>query len=203
MLAGVMIVLARVMQLWLFGGSSLSVHGGRPLFVPLVGIPGLIGSILFLLAVTGLFLYQSESAGTLSLLAFLFAFVGISLSVGANWTYAFGSPFLASATPSVLDANFNNPVWGVFGKGFIYSYLLSGVGYLVFTVSVIVVGKVPRWIGIVMFSSMLGAALLPISTNGAGAIVVNVFLGMGPFIFGLYLWRESEVEVKAFDQGAA
>jgi hypothetical protein len=203
MLAGVMIVLARVMQVWLFGDSTLSVHGGMPLFVPLVGIPGLIGSILFLLAVTGLYLYQSESAGTLGLLTFLFAFVGISLSVGANWTYAFGSPYLVSTAPTVLDANFNDPAWGVFGQGFIYSYMLSGVGYLAFTISTIIVGKLPRWIGIIMFSSMLGAALLPISTNGVGAIVVNIFLGMGPFIFGLYLWRESEVEAKVFDRGAA
>ena len=190
-LSGVMIVLARVMQVWLYGDSPLSAHGADTLFVPLVGIPALGGSVLFLLAVTGLYLYQAEKAGVFGFLTFLFAFAGISLSIGANWTYAFGSPYLASTAPALLDADFGHVSWGVFGKGFIYSYLLAGIGYLVFAVSTTIAGSIPRWIGVLMLLSMLLAAVLPISTDGAGAIVLNVLLGIGPIFFGWHLWRVS------------
>ena len=198
-----MIILARVMQVWLFGDSPLSAHGTDGLFVPLVGMPGLVGSVLFLLAVTGLYLYQAENAGVFGFLSFLFAFAGISLSIGANWAYAFGSPYLASTVPGLLDANFSHETWGVFGKGFIYSYLLSGISYIVFAISTIITGSIPRWIGFLMLSSMVLAAVLPISTIGAGAIVLNVMLGIGPIVFGWYLWRVTKPDVDHSERGAA
>lgn len=201
--SGVMIVLARVMQVWLYGDSPLSAHGADRLFVPLVGIPALVGSVLFLLAVTGLYLYQAEKAGVFGFLSFLFAFAGISLSIGANWTYAFGSPYLASTAAALLDADFGHGSWGVFGQGFIYSYLLAGIGYLVFAVSTTIAGSIPRWIGILMLLSMLLAAVLPISTDGGGGIVLNALMAIGPIFFGWHLWRVSHAEVDPAQGDAA
>ncbi len=54
--AGLVIILARVPQIGLFGGAPLSVHANPDLFGPLLGIPSLIAGVGSLLAVAGLYL---------------------------------------------------------------------------------------------------------------------------------------------------
>jgi hypothetical protein len=186
-----MIILARVFQVALFGDLPLSVHGADPRFFLWVGLPGLIGSILFLLGITGLYLVQAPQAGKFGSVAYLLAFIGMSLALGGNWAYAFGSPYLASTAPSILDASFDSPEWGVFGAGFIYSYLIGGAGYLIFAISVIVARVVPIWIGFVMLLSMLLAAVLPVGIVGVPSIILNILMGIGPIFFGFWLWRAS------------
>jgi hypothetical protein len=192
-LAGVFIILTRVLQICLYGRLPLSVHGGDDLFVPFVGLPGLIGSILFLLSVVGLYLFQSDRSGIVGFLVFILAFIGISLSLGANWTYAFGSPYISATAPEILDTDFGDPVWGVFGKGFIYSYLFAALGYILFSLWTLIVGKVPRWIGVVMLVSMPLAGVLPFGTAETRAIMLNVLMGSGPMISGWFLIRQSKL----------
>ncbi len=187
--AGAAIILTRVSQVALFGDLPLSVYGADHRFLPLVGIPGLIGSILFLLGLIGLYAVQAPQAGKFGFAAFLFAFFGMSLALSANWAYAFGSPYLASTAPALLDTDFGSLEWGVFGAGFLYSYLIGGVAYLVFAVSTILARVVPIWIGLVMLLSMLLAAVLPVDTVGAPSILLNVLMGLGPILFGFWLWR--------------
>ncbi len=49
----------------------------------------LLGSLLLLVALVGLYARQSESAGALGLVGFLAALVGTGLLVGSFWTQAF------------------------------------------------------------------------------------------------------------------
>lgn len=49
----------------------------------------LLGSLLLLVALVGLYARQSESAGALGLVGFLAALVGTGLLVGSLWTQAF------------------------------------------------------------------------------------------------------------------
>ena len=156
-----------------------------------LGLPGLIGSISLSSGnYRALYAVQAPRAGKFGFIAFLLAFIGMSLALGGNWAYAFGSPYLASTAPSILDTSFESLEWGVFGAGFIYSYLLGGVGYLIFAVSIILARVVPFWIGLVMLLSMLLAAVLPIGIVGVPSILLNVLMGIGPILFGLWLWRE-------------
>jgi len=200
--AGVAIILTRVAQVALFGDLPLSVYGADPRFLPLVGIPGLIGSILFLLGLIGLYAVQAPQAGKFGFVAFLLAFIGMSLALGGNWAYAFGSPYLASTAPALLDTDFDSLEWGVFGAGFLYSYLIGGVAYLVFAVSTILARVVPIWIGLVMLLSMLLAAVLPVDTVGAPSILLNVLMGLGPILFGFWLWRNGSEISRVLHAGA-
>jgi hypothetical protein len=195
--AGTFIILTRVLQVWLYGDLPLSVHGSDDMFVTLVGIPGLIGSILFLMSTVGLYLFQADRFGKVGFLIFLFAFFGISFSVGANWTYAFGSPYLAGTAPEILDADFGDPAWGVFGIGFIYSYLSAAFGYILFSLWTVVVGIVPRWIGAIMLLSMPLAGILPVSTVGYSSILLNVLMGSGPIVSGWFMLKQSRFERSA------
>lgn len=187
---GLFIVLARVFQVGLFGSQPLSVQARSPYFVVALGIPGLVGSICLSLGVIGLYARQAQRVGIPGLLVFLVAYVGLSLSLGANWAYAFVSPYLGSTAPGLLDTGFSEARWGVLGEGFLVSYLAGGVGWLLMSGVTIVGGELPWWVGGVMLVSMVLAAFLPLGREGPAAVIVNVLMGLGPIVFGYALWVE-------------
>jgi hypothetical protein len=187
---GSFVVLTRVLQVGLFGSQPLSIQALSPSFVIALGIPGLLGSICLSLGIIGLYARQAYRIGTLGLVVFLVAYVGLSLSLGANWAYAFASPYLGSTAPSLLDTSFSEPAWGVFGTGFLVSYLLGAISWLLMSVVTIIAAVLPRWVGSVMLAGMLLAAILPLGTLGLPAIILNLLLGLGPIVFGYALWAE-------------
>ena len=127
-LGGVLIVLARVAQVALFGNSPLAEHASSPGFVPAVGLPGYVSGVFLLLGVVGLYARQYDRHRVFGLISFLVAFAGISLSNDANWVYAFGSPLLDRLDPALLGLDFLDPRWGALGPAFLISYLAGGLG---------------------------------------------------------------------------
>jgi hypothetical protein len=97
---------------------------------------------------------------------------------------------LGSTAPSLLDTGFSEPDWGIFGMGFLASYLLGATSWLLMSVVTIAAGVLPRWVGSVMLASMLLAAILPLGTLGPPAIIMNLLLALGPIFFGYALWAE-------------
>ena len=125
---GIFIILARVFQVFLFGNDSLSIQAASDLFVPALGLPGLLGSLGFLIGLVSLYLRQAKQTGLPGLIVFSLAFTGIALSFRANWGYAFMAPYLQSQTPGLLDISFADPNWGVLETRFALSYLAGGIG---------------------------------------------------------------------------
>ncbi len=191
---GFFIILARVLQVLLFGRSPLSVQAASDFFVPALGVPGLLGSLGFLLGLVGLYLRQARQAGILGLLAFSLAFAAIALSLGANWGYAFMAPFLENQYPTLLDAPFTDPGWGVLGAGFALSYLAGGFGWLLMGVVTLLARVLPRWVGLLVIASIILPALIPLETHGPGGILVNALLAAGPIAVGIALWTEAGTE---------
>ncbi len=185
---GIFIILARVFQVVLFGDASLRVHAASPLFLPLLGIPALIGSMGFLIGVVGLQIRQVNRSGSFGLIIFLLAFAGGALSLGANWTYAFATPLLHALQPELLDANLSLPVWRTLGNGLLISYLAGAAGWLLMGLSVLVAGSLPRWVGLMIIASILSAGLAPLSTNGPWGLLVNILIAIGPMGAGYALW---------------
>jgi hypothetical protein len=86
----------------------------------------LFGTVLVLFGLSGLYISQSEAAGTLGLVGFLLAFLGPALVVGVSWAEAFIAPFLAAEAPEFLETeNFAFPL----------SLLTFVMGWLVFGVA--------------------------------------------------------------------
>ena len=187
---GVLTIIARVCQVVLFGSQPLSVQAASPSFVAALGVPGLAGSVCLALGITGLYARQAYRIGIAGLFAFLIAYLGLSLSLGANWAYAFAAPHLARTAPNLLDTDFSETAWGVFGTGFAVSYILGAMSWLLMSVVALLAGVLPRWVGVVMLSSMLAAVVLPFGTLGPPAIALNFFLAMGPIAFGYALWAQ-------------
>ena len=187
-IGGVAIVLARVLQVALFGSQPLSNHASQAPFIPAVGVPGYAGGVFLLLGVIGLYARQARRLGALGVISFAIAFVGISLSNAANWVYAFGSPLLARLDPQLLSSEFLDERWGSLGPAILVSYLSGGLGWLLLGVITLVAKELPIWVGLTMIISMGLAALLPFDTAGPSAILLNLLIAAGPIAFGYALW---------------
>ena len=81
----------------------------------------LIGSVLLLVGLVGLYVRQSEASGILGLVGFAVAFLGSALVLGAVWTQLFVDPFLANRAPATLDAE---PT-GTLAVGFTLTFALG------------------------------------------------------------------------------
>jgi hypothetical protein len=187
---GLLIILARVLQVALYGDSPLAEHASASGFIPYVGLPGYAGGVLLLFGVVGLYARQYDRRRVFGLVAFVIAFIGISLSNDGNWLYAFGSPLLDALDPELLAQDFLDPRWGALGPAFLISYLAGGLGWFAMGLHTLLAGRLPRWVGIAMIVSMALAAFAPLGITGVQGIAKNVFLAAGPIVFGYALWGD-------------
>jgi len=122
----------------------------------------LLGFLLLLGALIGLYVRQAEAAGALGLVGFLVAFLGTSLLIGGSWEEAFGTPTPAEVAPQAVSSE-GPPEWLVFG--FIISGLLFSLGWVLFGVSTLRARVYRRAAAILL---ILGALLtlmpLPLTT---------------------------------------
>ena len=163
--AGALYILAEFMDLYNFvlagSGEQMSdVMATAPYFVEALLL--LLGDVLLLFGLFGLYVRQSEAAGTLGLVGFLVAFFGTALTAGVDWDGVFVVPILADAAPELLDAG---PPLGI-----ILSFLTFLVGWLMFGVAALRARVYPRW-----------AALLLI----VGAVLAGVPLSLSTVPFGI------------------
>jgi hypothetical protein len=141
----------------------------------------LLGAVLLLLGLVGLYIRQAEAAGTLGLVAFLVAFFGTALALGATWAELFVAPSLAVEAPRVLDAE---PT-GMLALGFTLTFFVFlPLGWLLFGVASYRARIYPRVATILL---MVGAviAALPIPLTeivlyvGVAWLGFTLFTGIG------------------------
>lgn len=113
----------------------------------------LLGLVLILGGLVGLYLYQAEAAGTFGLVAFLVAFLGMALIVGVFWDNLIVIPSLAIEAPEFLDAD---TVAGPADLGFILTTVLTFGGWALFGLATLRAGVFPRAAAIV---TTLGALI--------------------------------------------
>jgi hypothetical protein len=133
----------------------------------------LLGGVLLLLGLVGLYTRQSGSSGTLGLVAFLVAFLGTALAVGATWAELFVAPTLAVEAPRILDAE---PT-GMLALGFTLTFVVFlPLGWLLFGVASLRARIYPRAAAILL---MVGAVIagLPIPLTEIVLYVGVAWLG--------------------------
>ncbi len=64
----------------------------------------LLGTLLVLFGLFGLYDRQSDAVGPLGVVGFLVAFLGTALAVGASWVAVFIDHLVAAEAPALLDA---------------------------------------------------------------------------------------------------
>ena len=111
----------------------------------------LLGGVLLLLGLVGLYARQSEAAGILGLVGFLVAFLG-TLLVGSAWFQLFVAPFFAVEAPRALDAE---PT-GMLALGFVLTFVVFGtLGWILFGIATLRARVFPRAAAILLIAGVL------------------------------------------------
>ncbi len=119
----------------------------------------LLAMVLLLVGLVALFAHQAEAFGALGLTGFLLALIGTAVAAGALWSQVFVVPRLAGAAPSVVDQ-----AGGSVLAGFLLSFLLFGVGWLVFGVATLRTRAFPRWAVILLIAGAV-ISILPVPSR--------------------------------------
>ena len=156
-----------------FENFAVAAATGTYIFVALLF---LLGAILVLGGLVGLYARQSEQAGSLGLVGFLVTFWGMALVVGASWHSVFTEPSLAQVAPELLAQA--PPGWVNFG--FILTYALASIGWLLFGVATLRARVYPRAAAILL---IVGAfiSLVPLPLTEVILAVAIAWLGFDLF----------------------
>ena len=118
----------------------------------------LLGAVLVLFALFGLYNRQSQAAGSLGVVGFLAPFLGTALWVAIHWAYTFIVPYLAGEAPEVVDAGF-------VPFAFPLSALIFSLGWLLFGLAALRARVYPRVAAVLlMVGAILGFIPLPLGT---------------------------------------
>lgn len=147
----VLLIVLDLAEFILIGGQPESAVAANSALV-IVRATYMLAITLMSLGLVGLYAIQTEQAGTLGLIAFLVTIIGIVMVAGAQWGAAFLGPWLAEVAPAILDTE---PT-GLFVAGFILSFLLLALGWLLFGLASLRARVLPRGSSILM---MVGAVL--------------------------------------------
>src|SRR5215217_2641491 len=168
-LGGLLIMVAGIVGLFVdFDNVAVAATGSYILFA----ILSLLGAILVLGALVGLYARQAEQAGSLGLLAFL----GMALVVGASWTSTFTEPALAQVAPELLAQE--PPGWLDFG--FTLTYVLASLGWLLFGVATLRAGVYPRAAAILLIVGAL-ISFVPLPLTEVILAIAIAWLGLELF----------------------
>lgn len=144
----------------------------------------LLGGVLLLLGLVGLYASQSEAAGVLGLVGFLVAFAGTALLVGALWFELFITPALATEAPELAEAELGL-------AGFILVLLTGALGWVLFGAATLRARVYPRGVaGLLIIGGLVAFAPVPL----AGIVFSGAIAWMG---FILFTGRSVSVEEPA------
>ena len=167
MSSAVLALLSFVLYLVVVGGDRISEAATSAAFFLPSGVQ-LLAMALLLIGLVALFIRQAEAFGSLGLAGFAFAFLGTTLAAGAAWSQVFVVLRLAEVAPDVADQGAESVL-----AGFLLSFLVFGVGWLVFGVATLRTRVFLRWAVIVL---MVGAVLsiVPLPSR---ALIVEIAAG--------------------------
>jgi hypothetical protein len=153
--------------------ENLSEWATAPSYV-FVWLLFLLGAVLLLVGLVGLYVRQSEAAGVLGFVGFLIAFLGTALALGTVWAQLFVAPSLATEAPGVLD---NEPT-GMLAAGFMITFMIVfPLGWLLFGIATLRAQVYPRAPAIVLIAGSV-ITFLPLPLTGLVLDVAVAWLGL-------------------------
>jgi hypothetical protein len=166
-LSAVLALLSFVLYLGIVGGGRLSEAATSATFFLPSGAQ-LLAMALLLVGLVALYLRQAEMFGALGLTGFVLALLGTTLAAGAAWSQVFVVPRLAEVAPTVADQGAGSVL-----AGFLLSFLLFGVGWILFGVATLRTGVFARWAVILLIVGAL-ISILPLPSR---ALIVEIAAG--------------------------
>lgn len=175
LVGGVLLAIFDVLEFVFIGGQpeSVAAAAGAVIIVRVLFIAAIM---LIILGLVGLYAYQAQQAGTLGLIAFLVAFIGSVMASGVQWSAAFIGPWLAEAAPELLDTEPS----GMLATGFVLSFVLLALGWLLFGFASLQARVLPRGAAILLVvGAVLSFVILLLEFPGASVVFGAALAWMG------------------------
>ncbi len=145
-------------------------------YVPAVAA---LGSVALLgLGLVGLYLSQEERFRGFGAVAFAIALLGTIAAAGAQWTYVFVVPHFAPVVPEMVNESTGSVL-----AGFVLSYALLALGWILFGLATLRAGIFPRWASLLVVAGA-AIAFLPLPSR-------TLFLAIAVALLGLRLLRNA------------
>lgn len=187
MLGGSLWVLVALAFTYFLAGKPESVTALTRIWTFINTLDLFLGSVLVFLALIGLYAHQSKALGVFGLIAFLIAFVGMTLFFGFRWGNTFIVPEIARAQPDFLDA-VQEKLSGSLAMGYMLTFSIFSLGWFLFGLASLRGGVLPRRpVAVVMIGGglMITAPLLQFP-------LAVILFGLGFAWLGYSLWVEAD-----------
>ena len=148
----------------------------------------LLGIILLLWALIGIYGRQSRAAGTFGLWAFVVAFIGTALSAGNTWAEVFVWPTLAQVAPNMMSGSVTEAS-SYLSAGLSLSFPLFGVGLILFGVATLRAGVYPRWAAVLLIISIPVTMFLDPTPGSFQESIGQILLGIAIAALGWHALR--------------
>jgi hypothetical protein len=181
MVSAALALLSFVLYLLVVGGDRISDAATSAAFFLPSGAQ-LLAMMLLLIGLVAMFVRQADAFGALGLAGFVFALLGTTLAAGAGWSQVFVVPRLSDVAPAVADRGAGSVL-----AGFMLSFLLFGVGWILFGVATLRTRLFPRWAVMLL----IVGALISIVPLPSRALIVEMAAGYLGFTL-IMGWSASE-----------
>lgn len=170
-LAPLLSVATLVTFLIVVGGGKISDAAGSPGFYFAGGL--MLASVVALIpALMSFLLASAERLGSLGVTGFLLALVGTVLAAGGSWTYLFVVPEIAERAPAIANTGQGSVL-----AGFVISYSLAAVGWIVFGLALQRARVHPRW-SVYLLIAGAAIAFLPLPSRTLVLAIAVGYLGL-------------------------
>src|SRR5579859_2156871 len=156
--ASLLIIVHSILNNVLFsGGRNTTPQQYMSLPWLVVGLVSLIGSLLFVSGLPGMYLCQAGRAGVLGLVGFILLFFDLLLQGAFSTLQITILPLLAQVAPKLLEGE--TLPGGMFLLLLVFS-LLDVIGAILLGIATIRAQVFPRWTGVLLIIAGIGAGLL-------------------------------------------
>jgi hypothetical protein len=114
----------------------------------------LLGMVLLVWGLIGIYGPQSRAAGTFRLWTFVVVFLGTVLAAGNTWAEVFVYPTLTQVAPGMVPGGFTTEASSYMSVGLTLSYPLFFLGLILFAAATFWARLCPRWIALLLIISV-------------------------------------------------
>jgi hypothetical protein len=152
----------------------------------------LLGLVVLVWGLIGIYGPQSRAAGTFGLWTFVFVFLGTALAAGNVWAEVFVYPTLAQVAPNMLSgAGFGTEASAYMSAGLSMSYPLFFLGLVLFAAATLWAGVYPRWIAVLLIISIPVTMFLDPTAGTFQESIGQMLWGFAVAALGFYALRRA------------
>jgi hypothetical protein len=151
----------------------------------------LLGMILLVWGLIGIYGPQSRTARTFGLWTFVVAFLGTALAAGNTWAEVFVYPTLAQIAPDMLSGAGFETEAAYMSTGLSLSYPLFFLGLILFGAATFWAGVYPRWIAVLLIISVPVTMFLDPTAGTFQESIGPALWGFAVAAYGFYALRRA------------